>query len=607
MSSHKATERFNSKKQIEMPETITTDPEDVPMMYRAQIGRCSLQYAGSNNDRDTWVNQWVEWVYPIPNQPNQGEPRHQHLEDKLREPSLSFHCVKVEFPYRVFSNCGQDSIQRPVLDVRGIPFIPGSGVKGLFRRACQERDRAENRPKNESLTSKYCGDKENLKPGCLRFHGAYPIGNWANRVVDVVHPQQERQVKGKDSTSASTLISLYEPTLIFKFSSTDKSVDWSEVKTLLYEALRRGVGGKTSTGYGLGGKPEGQSNLLPEYTRQQSDQNVFHLDLKGKGISSLLLDKQHEFRPNLFKATLRGHLSRLLAGVCNCEPVVKAEVNRLLGGPDRKNTDREGVIQLFWESEGIKDDPVKRPTCYETEGILHIVAKSKAQNNDFNFVQEVLKFAYIMGGFGKSWRRVWHETFYPDYFKQEEEKFHIGCHWNCLTPNWVNFQSDIATQQLQDFLAQLYKKCCDRLRSDPPTSLNWREAWHPDRVVVYSNVVSTSQVVRLFHNHTFKTTPAIGGRKKVDGKEVLVTSSVWHRMLPLPDKQYLEIVTVFHGDRTPWKHRESSESQSQDKSKSSKDSKTPPPVLLKDQLKPFIQTIKSVLKITTPTWGQEPT
>lgn len=576
-----------------MPETITTAPEDVPMtapedvpmMYRAQVGRCSLQYAGSATDRDTWVD---EWLYPIPSQLNEGKPHHQHLEHKLREPS--FHCVKVEFPYRVFSNCGQDSIQRPVLDVRGIPLIPGSSVKGLFRRACQEHDRIINKPNHESLTNKYCGDKDNLKPGCLRFHGAYPIGDWANHLVDVVHPQQTRQVgminpkkpiKKKDSTSASSLISLYQPTLIFKFSSTDQSVDWLEVESLLYEALRRGVGGKTSTGYGLGGKPEGQSNLLPEYACKQNTSQILQLKLKGDGICSVLLElldknKIPEFRPNLFKATLRGHLSRLLAGVCNSELVVIAEVNRLLGG-----SDREGVIQLFWESPEPDYDWKKRPTSYHTEGILHIAANSKAQSNDFNFVQEVLKFAYIMGGFGKSWRRVWHEKFYPYYFKQNGKKFHIGCHWESLTPNWIDFQSDTATQQIQEFLVQLYQKCCNRLVSPPPTFLNWREAWHPDRVVVYSNVVNKSQIVRLFHNHTFKTTPAIGGRNPGDKIPTFV-SSVWHRMLPLPNNQYLEIVTVFHGDRTPWKRNNT------------------------DQLKPFIQTIKSVLKITTPTWGNEP-
>jgi CRISPR-associated protein Cmr6 len=574
MSYNKATERFDSNKSASrsIPETITTDPEDVPMMYRAQIGRCSLQYAGSGADRNQWLDEWVD------PRNNATEPRHQHLEQTIRE--ASFHCVKVEFPYRVFSNCGQDSIQRPVLDVRGIPFIPGSSVKGLFRRACRERDRIENRSINESLTNKYCGDKENLKPGCLRFHGAYPIGNWANRVLDVVHPQQLRQLGVNSSnkpTSASTLISLYQPTLIFKFSSTDKSVNWQEVETLLYEALRRGVGGKTSTGYGLGGKPEGQSKLLPEYTHQQNDRNVFHLKLKGEGISPLLLDKKHEFRPNMFKATLRSHLSRLLAGVCDCEPAVKATVNYFLGGPDRRDNDREGIIQLFWESPEPNYDEDKRPTSYETEGVLHIAA----QINDFNFVLEVLKFAYIMGGFGKSWRRVWHEKFYPDYFKKEEKKFHIGCHWESLTPNWVEFQHPNANQQLQDFLEQLYQKCCARLGSRPPKSLTWREAWHPDRVLVYSNVVNDSEVVRLFHNDIFKTTPAIGGRQPGDKKPTSV-SSVWHRMLPLPDNQYLEIVTIFHADRTPWKRQEA------------------------DQLKPFIKAVKSALNITIPTWGKEP-
>ena len=53
-------------------------------------------------------------------------------------------------------------------------------------------------------------------------------------------------------------------------------------------------------------------------------------------------------------------------------------------------------------------------------------------------------------------------------------------------------------------------------------------------------------------------------------------------MLPLPDNQYLEIVTVFHGDRIPWQRQG------------------------QDQLKSFIEAIKSKLEITSPTWGNEP-
>lgn len=112
------------------------------------------------------------------------------------------------------------------------------------------------------------------------------------------------------------------------------------------------------------------------------------------------------------------------------------------------------------------------------------------------------------------------------------------------------------------FLNDLYELCKNRLGTQPPSAMNWREAWHPKRVVVYSKVVNQSSAVQLFHDDTFKNTPAIGGKNQGD-KRPKFFSSVWHRMLPISHNQYLEIVTVFHGDgqsptvgeRTPWQHR----------------------------------------------------
>ena len=43
----------------------------------------------------------------------------------------------------------------------------------------------------------------------------------------------------------------------------------------------------------------------------------FSLYLKGEGINPVLLSGEPEFRPNFFKATLRGHALRLLAGYSN--------------------------------------------------------------------------------------------------------------------------------------------------------------------------------------------------------------------------------------------------------------------------------------------------
>ncbi|MBW4582857.1 MAG: hypothetical protein KME42_25090 [Tildeniella nuda ZEHNDER 1965/U140] len=542
----------------------------IPKMYQAQVDkRCSLQYVAELEDLDTWVQEWTD--------PKDDQQPYQLPESTLGQDSLTYR-MKIKFSGRVFSNCGRDSIPRPVLGKNGIPCIPGSSVKGLFRRAC-----------NEEQKIWYCGNGD--QPGKLRFHGAYPIGDWTGKkkvpvlqdgqrvsatrycIVDLVHPQQERQVVTKDTsketTTAIALISFYEPTFLFEFSSRSQ-INWQEVDTLLRQALRRGLGGKTSTGYGL----SSEAALKPSYAQQQelSYQNAIHVRFKGSGVSSVLLNKEPEFRPNLFKATLRGHIMRLLAGCCGNENSVRSTVDDLFG-----STNAPGTVQIFWESgrKPTYNTQGRNPT-YSTQGTLHI----QVSETDRYFVQQVLRFAYIMGGFGKAWRRVSHEKFYPTY---SQNKFEIGCHWECLDSGWINIST---TAQLKDFL--LCCQCEIYQSSSKTIPLNqWREAWNPKCVAVYSSSepVKQSKVVQLFHDEIFKTTPAIGGRnphkehpKKFNPPQN--TSSVWHRMLPIGDNQYLEIVTVFHGDRAPWK-REGT-----------------------DQLKAFTDAVKA--NGLQRTWGTEP-
>jgi CRISPR-associated protein Cmr6 len=529
--------------------------QQIPMMYRAQVsGRCSLQFAGDNKDLEQWRE---EWIYP--NAKNNNQPRYQRREPQLGLDGKIYR-IKIQFPFRLSSNCGQDSILRPVLGKNGIPIIPGSSIKGLFRRACSPQQ-----------ATKYCGDDKELNPGSLRFHGAYPIGDWAGtkevttrrrgenisetryRLVDVIHPQQLRQVEGEASPKALAMISLYQPTLIFELSSTDPEVKWEEVETLLTQAVQNGVGGKTSTGYGLGGHLQNQSPSLPSYP--------LNVSLKGIGVSPLLRSDEPEFRPNLFKATLRGHVRRLLGGVCQNERAIKQVENSFFG-----SSEAPGIVQIFWEPRIEIYNTKDSNATYETEGVLHI----NASQTDLRFIEWILKFAFIMGGFGKSWRRVFHKKFYSEYVKRRG--IHIGCHWECPDPNWIDIKT---SADLQKFLENLYLVCCERLGSRPPQAMNWRESWHPKRVAVYSKLVNRSEIVELFHNETFKTTPAIGGRNEGNRRPFFV-SSVWHRMLPIGSDRYLEIVTIFHGERTPWKN----------------------------QLLPFIAELKK--KGLELTWGTEP-
>jgi CRISPR-associated protein Cmr6 len=519
-----------------------TDEKRVPMMYRAQVhGRCSLHNAQrSNRDLDDWTAQWT---YPQ----NNGEARYQRSMPELGQDGNVYR-IAVKFPFRLFSNGGQDSIMRPMLGKDGIPLLPGSSVKGLFLRACSDKQAA-----------RYCGrelreqGKLQHLPGemPLRFLGAYPVGDWVDRVVDLVHPQGNRQIgtgNREERSTASALISLHQPMMVFEFSCADGGIDWQAVELILLKALQSGVGGKTSSGYGLGGNFPGKPLVNPG-----SPVNVL---LKGQGVSSVLRDGvTPEFRTNLFKAGLRGHLRRLLGGVDELK--ANAVADRWFG-----NTKAPAAVQLLWQERepvkfadvGLKD---RNPT-YRVDGMLYAdmrrpepenmtVVEVQQYDRDVVLLTQVVTFAYVMGGFGKSWRRVWHGLFMPDY---HAKNFAIGCHWSSSDLDEIQ-----TAVQLKLFLDDLYQHCCAYLGvgEHNARAASWREAWSKQRVAVFCRVGAQSEAVGLFHNEVFKTTPAIGGRWPGDDRPTGI-SSVWHRMLPLNNgTEYLEIVTVFHGDRVPWK------------------------------------------------------
>jgi CRISPR-associated protein Cmr6 len=240
----------------------------------------------------------------------------------------------------------------------------------------------------------------------------------------------------------------------------------------------------------------------------------------------------------LFKASLQGHVRRLLAGVSNRKDDVDQVVNRLFGC-----TTEPGSLQLYWQSQSIDVSQTigqENTPIYQAKGTLYLDVKNK---KDRHFMENVLKFAFTMGGFGKSWRRVWHQDFFPNYKTRA-----IGCHWEWLDSDLKKLEIQ-SSDEFKKFLNHLHKETQQYLGISKPQSLSWKEAWNPERLTVYSQVVDRSQAIRLFHNEQFKTTPAIGGRQPGDQRPTFF-SCVWHRMLPIEQNKYLEIVTLFHGGQS---------------------------------------------------------
>ncbi|MGA0198282.1 MAG: RAMP superfamily protein, partial [Prochlorotrichaceae cyanobacterium] len=167
--------------------------QKIPLMFQAQApGRCQVAYLqkGEEPDAVRWTYEWVEHAETYPDRSS----------DNLQTQDSTI-------AWRLLTNSGlDDSVILPVLGAKGIPYFPGSSMKGLFRRAC-----------NPAQSDRYCGKPlpgNDWQPGILRFHGGYPVDDsWTEDLVDIVHPQQNWQVKGAKEGGAFPLISLYKPTL----------------------------------------------------------------------------------------------------------------------------------------------------------------------------------------------------------------------------------------------------------------------------------------------------------------------------------------------------------------------------------------------------------
>lgn len=543
------------------------DSNKVPMMFRAQIdGRCQLHRILEDKDLEKiafsegikaeqyvvrWKNQWVEVKLDAEKSLTPFFNIGVEIDDAEGKNQLKTKDYKeYEISWRFVTNGGQDDgIIRPVIGAFGLPFYPGSSMKGAFRKACTTDEQRE----------RYCGKKlENgtFQPGILRFHGGYPVNNWTENLVDIVHPQQDFQVKENAKHSAYALISLYHPKIKFGISSTKpKETEWNEVWQIWEKALGYGIGCRVSAGYG---QPQKLTGTV-----------LYRVQLQGQGQAAQLLDESDEFRPNIFKAALRGHALRIFGGLTSAEKAADL-VDTLFGGI--RGQVKVGLLRMAFRDTS--PQPHDNDSTYNVEGELKWLLTRHLPDEEHNALRELVKrltqFAMLLGGFGKSWRRADHGLFFKDY-----DEHLIGCHWQ-----WAGERSPVRDNPVRKLeeVGQLINTVRETAKAwmqlqgvilNPQQRASWREAWYEDNVEVWGREAKeqgNSAAIEWLHEPY--SSDYRGGRwvpltikgSSVAGKLDQI-GRLWHRMypvvlrrpdpkdskkaLPKPTNRYLELLTLF--------------------------------------------------------------
>ncbi|NET45714.1 hypothetical protein [Okeania sp. SIO2B3] len=507
---------------------------NVPRMFRAQIeGRCQIQrLPHAKEDAYEWADQWVEGA-------SSGVPRFNH--------AIQWKDYKIS--WRFVTNSGQDEgVIRPVIGAKGHPYYPGASMKGAFLRNCTPEQ-----------AMRYCGGQigNETKPGILRFHGGYPQdGSWTDKqLVDIVHPQQECQVEKQANHSAFVQISLYQPTLVFGLSSNQNldETEWEEIWLLWEQALGKGIGSRVSAGYGHL-KSHKENLLFPP---------IF---FKGKGLAPKLINETGEFRPNMFKAALRGHTLRLFGGVTN-EVTAQKLTKKLWGGFNGKSP-YVGKLGIAFNAVGLEMDTFghfELPTYELNEGKLEILClgnmTEQQHGNLKKLMLNIVKFSLLLGGFGKSWRRIDHRLFFSEYFRHNNKPM-IGCHWEFTDRSKKLYIPVHNLSDVTKFLDSLHSKIKAYVQTVEKQKLvskgsDWREAWHPEKVEVWGRIAEgdfDSEAIYWFHQEyqrgkTIQNSVLTGQMGRI--------GRIWHRMYPRyivqnkahkKTREYVELLTIFPDD-----------------------------------------------------------
>lgn len=292
-------------------------------------------------------------------------------------------------------------------------YIPGASIRGIVRAWASQR------PQLEARVIELLGQQNDneIVPGKIEFLDAFPEVP-TQPCLDIVNPQQSFQVFHEGQGTPLSLYTLGNGHDIISFLVAIRGIkskritpdEVEEVWQWTQQALsEHGLGSRTASGYGKVNPPVNfKPNDSLKKANPETSTKILSFELYSQG-SAGPETKSIELRPSHWRGWLRSWLLRFFLGVMTKEDA-KATVAELLGtleesddGNSKKGLVRIELIQESpWGEESLASGFA---SFYYWKGCFKITAPKTTLHE---IIIPILRFAVMVGGMGRGWRRPLH-------------------------------------------------------------------------------------------------------------------------------------------------------------------------------------------------------
>lgn len=286
-------------------------------------------------------------------------------------------------------------------------YIPGSGIRGLVRSWAKQRP--EIQPRMRELLG-YQQDNT-ISAGKIEFLDAWPKEP-TKLTLDIVNPQEPFQVFHEGQSTPLSFYALGDGENAIELTVAIRGIpgranaaEVAEVWRWVQQALTLyGVGSRTASGYGAIASPDiSKPTLDPNYAVKTFDFTLYSQGCYGADSPRPGHSGEVELRPSHWRGWLRGWVLRFLLGVMS-ETDAKKTLGELFGvlEPDScKGCVRTQMIKgEIWDEKSNN-----QPYFYTWKGKLQVSAPKDILNQ---IILPVIRFAVMVGGVGRGWRRPLH-------------------------------------------------------------------------------------------------------------------------------------------------------------------------------------------------------